>query len=242
MGMQSGVDPGHIAKMMGQPEQTSHLSSMMKQPDIDPSQMAKMMGKVEASNDQMTSNRAQSGADPNQMVQMMGKVPFGPGSMQLCTNFDGVDLCKLKDLEDQNTLAYALFIVASFLYGIGGPATMVLGIPYIDEHASRGKTDFCLGEFYELRSLLDANWCLRMTTPFINNMEQLIFINNMEQFILLITNVIVPRCLLTTVYTVTKVPGYSFNFLAWYMRPSASFSGNYHGVSFNIGQVLSCLK
>ena len=78
---------------------------------------------------------------------MMGQMPFGPGQMQLCTKFGDVDLCKMaKHLGDQNTLAYALFIVASLFYGIGGPATMVLAVPYIDEHVPRKKTDFCLSE------------------------------------------------------------------------------------------------
>ena len=126
----------------------SHLSSVMRQQYIDPSQLSKIMGEMEANPDEITSKVGKPGAYPRQMPQMMKQMPFGPDRMQLCTKFGGMDLCKMAThLEDQNNLAYAIFLVASLLYGIGGPATMVLAVPYISEHVSRRKTDLCLGEF-----------------------------------------------------------------------------------------------
>ena len=155
MGQQPEIDPGQIAKMMGQQPggNASGLRNTMGQRGIDPSQVAKMMEKLGASPGQMSAKGGPPGADSSQMARMMGMMPFGPGKMQMCTKFGGMDPCKMgMRLTDLNTLAYVLFIVAALFYGIGGPATMVLGVPYIGENTNKRKVDFSVGEFCELWS------------------------------------------------------------------------------------------
>lgn len=74
-------------------------------------------------------------ADPYARAQMCDAVPEDEGCDE--------DM----DRATQNSIALGFFLVASLLTGVAGPSTITLGIPYIDENASRAKTAIGVGKF-----------------------------------------------------------------------------------------------
>ncbi|CAH1798879.1 unnamed protein product [Owenia fusiformis] len=62
--------------------------------------------------------------------------------------------CDSEDMktEQENKIAYYLFVVAQLFYGVGGCSFWTLGMTYIDDNASRKDLSFYLGVMFALRA------------------------------------------------------------------------------------------